>query len=636
MSGSEALSNPGDRPLWKRVLSTPVFDLIRGRVGADSTVRVAVARANLPAAVARLIEDVVRRTRLWRGERADVARELITHFQDGIEAGATPDDLVRRFGDPQQAAELIRRARIRCRNRVWHAWRWALRGAAALFAVLCLVHVVLTVRYLTGKSVISRDYVAEWTAESEKIAESDRAWPLVRKAFLSYHKPAPLANRWSDSSLELPDDDPDWPRLVEHVQINQQSLALMRQASALPGLGLRFNDAQDDEFRTHFYGRKAPTAESPGMLLTMPVPQLNAIYQMVLLVCADLRVSLKEHDAHAVRQDLKALLGICRRPAEPPILAAEMYQKATFELALKAASDVLEKSPHLLSEADWIGLAHEIATYHGGGTLRFHSHGEQDSFEDFLQRTFTDDGHGDGRLTPEGAEIIVDTSEAFSSQVVAIMRSPPWLFQAASKYAVGPAVMAFTAGRREQRELAARLRERSESENTGPFYTWKVSASESELMSLHSNDDLRLRYAPVVLYFPAMQYLASYGEQITQLRDGVLTAIALELYHRSEGKWPDTLDALVPRYLPNLPLDRFTGKTLSYKLRNDKPLIYACGGDAQDDGGRASMEKRADRRYGDTIGGSAKSLKPGEGYDWVLFPRLRFPPEPIEPEAVQP
>ena len=52
----------------------------------------------------------------------------------------------------------------------------------------------------------------------------------------------------------------------------------------------------------------------------------------------------------------------------------------------------------------------------------------------------------------------------------------------------------------------------------------------------------------------------------------LMTTLALQAYHAEHGNYPPTLNALVPRYLPAVPLDPFAdGQYLHYKLR---PLRY--------------------------------------------------------------
>jgi hypothetical protein len=66
-------------------------------------------------------------------------------------------------------------------------------------------------------------------------------------------------------------------------------------------------------------------------------------------------------------------------------------------------------------------------------------------------------------------------------------------------------------------------------------------------------------------------------------------AVALKRYKSANEKYPETLDALLPRYLEEVPLDVFTGrKTLTYRCAPDEAtafLLYSYGVNELDDGG---------------------------------------------------
>jgi hypothetical protein len=66
------------------------------------------------------------------------------------------------------------------------------------------------------------------------------------------------------------------------------------------------------------------------------------------------------------------------------------------------------------------------------------------------------------------------------------------------------------------------------------------------------------------------------------------TAIALERYRHEHGELPDSLDALVPAYLPAVPTDVYRGADapLSYRiLEPDSFVVYSIGEDREDDQG---------------------------------------------------
>ena len=65
----------------------------------------------------------------------------------------------------------------------------------------------------------------------------------------------------------------------------------------------------------------------------------------------------------------------------------------------------------------------------------------------------------------------------------------------------------------------------------------------------------------------------------------VRTALALSLYRSDTGAYPDSLDALVPAYLPRLQIDPFDGKPIRYQRRESGYLLYSVDDDTRDDGG---------------------------------------------------
>jgi hypothetical protein len=637
MSGSESLPRSNDVPVWRRVLSSPVSDLVRGRVGVATSVSSLITAAALPQSLGQLVSQTVQATRLWHRERLDVARELISHFQDGLEAGITSDDLARRFGDPKQAAPLIRRARIRCRSLAWHAWRWSFRSAAALMAIFVVVYGGLAVRYAMGKPVLAHDYLSEWNERAKAIPEADRAWPFYAKAIVEYQPPKDLRGeaRWMDPDTDFRPSEPDWPKLEAHVKNNQAIVALIRQGAERPRFGFRYNDPDDTAFVKKATGSKTPIPDTGTPLWEVVLPQNQESRTLSRLLTANIRIALHEKNGDSIRQDLTALIALAEHQRETNVAIAELVSFAIYAAAIADCSMVLEQQPDLLTSEDWTKLAHRFASWHEGGTIRPELGGERKLFDDLLQRVFSDDGDGDGRLTPEGLETLASLSsiwETYSGEP----RKPGVEPAQALRYLIGPASMALVAGRREQRELARSLIDQSELENRGPLHTWPESSCDNKLRELSASPTDRIRYSPVLSLLPAIQQLALAGERITQQRDGLLTGIALELYRRDHGDWPASLEPLVPRYLPELPLDRFTGKPLSYTIRDGKPLVYAWGMDGQDDGGRASTENRGQHFYSDVMSKPAKPRKPGEGYDWPLFPRTRFAPEPIEEENAKP
>jgi len=88
------------------------------------------------------------------------------------------------------------------------------------------------------------------------------------------------------------------------------------------------------------------------------------------------------------------------------------------------------------------------------------------------------------------------------------------------------------------------------------------------------------------------EYL-SYVEELPERRFGrlaqwraVTTMVALRLYHLKHGRYPDSLQGLVPDYLPAVPQDPFGGAPLKYRRDGDSYVLYSLGPNLKDDGGR--------------------------------------------------
>jgi len=68
--------------------------------------------------------------------------------------------------------------------------------------------------------------------------------------------------------------------------------------------------------------------------------------------------------------------------------------------------------------------------------------------------------------------------------------------------------------------------------------------------------------------------------------DLALAALAIERFRLKEGELPDSLDALVPHYLPEHPVDPFDGKPIRFVPEGTRYRLYSVGEDKIDGGGQ--------------------------------------------------
>jgi hypothetical protein len=88
-----------------------------------------------------------------------------------------------------------------------------------------------------------------------------------------------------------------------------------------------------------------------------------------------------------------------------------------------------------------------------------------------------------------------------------------------------------------------------------------------------------------------------------------LVACALERHSAEHGEYPETLAALTPQFIGQIPHDLIGGAPLKYRRTADgKFLLYSIGWNERDDGGVVARNKDGseNRTDGDWVWGSSK------------------------------
>ena len=87
------------------------------------------------------------------------------------------------------------------------------------------------------------------------------------------------------------------------------------------------------------------------------------------------------------------------------------------------------------------------------------------------------------------------------------------------------------------------------------------------------------------LLLPATSAASNAEERIHVGIDLSNLSYAISAYRTEHGKYPDRLDELVPKYVKEVPQDRYSGEPLVYKRESGGYLLYSIGGNLKDDGG---------------------------------------------------
>lgn len=94
----------------------------------------------------------------------------------------------------------------------------------------------------------------------------------------------------------------------------------------------------------------------------------------------------------------------------------------------------------------------------------------------------------------------------------------------------------------------------------------------------------------MTVLMPAMTRVSERFRDVVGNLRCAFVALALERYRRDHGRWPETLEALVPNYLFSVPTDPQDSKPLRYKRQRDGVIVYWLGPDGTDDGGKLDRQ----------------------------------------------
>jgi type II secretory pathway pseudopilin PulG len=227
--------------------------------------------------------------------------------------------------------------------------------------------------------------------------------------------------------------------------------------------------------------------------------------------------------------------------------------------------------------------------------------GERMFVLDVIQRTYTDDGSGDGKLVPRAA------IESLS------LDSPPALLQAGAG--------GIARSRKETTKLANALVDAAIRAARQPHHARSLAELDALVASL-DNRDIVLQ----IVLSDMKKPIASQDRHATQLA-GAKLLLAIQLYRAENNRLPASLRDLVPGVLLALPIDGFAPDGMFRMLRREPTsddardfFLYSVGADAQDNQGRPVPSPRSE----------LLSLRAeGVGTDWVI----NAPPSPAAKPA---
>jgi hypothetical protein len=126
---------------------------------------------------------------------------------------------------------------------------------------------------------------------------------------------------------------------------------------------------------------------------------------------------------------------------------------------------------------------------------------------------------------------------------------------------------------------------------------WDPSAKLFRPQTLETNEkafEKQLRWGPEAilhhhvvarLLLPALTKSSWKFSRAQATANQVALACALERYHKTHRAYPESLTALVPAYLAEIPNEAISTNAMRYLRNGDGYILYSAGWDGVDDGG---------------------------------------------------
>jgi hypothetical protein len=110
-------------------------------------------------------------------------------------------------------------------------------------------------------------------------------------------------------------------------------------------------------------------------------------------------------------------------------------------------------------------------------------------------------------------------------------------------------------------------------------------------------DQLSVLYFMTKMLLPSLSRIGMVELRSNTSVDCARAALGVEQFRLAEGRLPESLDQLVPKYLDAVPIDPFDGKPLRYKRLDKGYTIYSVGEDGEDNGGVPKSKVQPDEKF---------------------------------------
>ncbi|UCC23330.1 MAG: hypothetical protein JSW23_04565 [Planctomycetota bacterium] len=572
--------------------------------------------SSLPTCAGEFVRLVIKKMRYRRKVRADVMAELAAHFEDELKDCANDEEreqkaqrLIDEFGDTKLLAVLLRRAKKRCRP----LWRTAVARTFQTAGILILCLVVYVIWFLSGKPVITVDYVAELNRIVRPVTdESLNAAPLYNKAAKLYgEKPSDdyllffaanckdVVDKESSFGEWLTADEiKELFSNVEKPNFNEEKLRIWQQVVTRLSILLKkkYHEVTVGEkkfiekwlldrqqaleavlagSKKPYYWREYSNNNEESGVMGILLPSLSEFRKLAwaLLWRAQLRTEQGQYE------DTIENITSCYRLGkhiknEDGFLVEQLVGMAIEALAVQVLRDILGE--HEMDSTTLTKLQDDFEQMIDDEDFTVSFKFEKLAMYDVIQRCFTEDRLGGGHLSLEGGFKLFRVLEGLS----------PIRYDGDVKQRLLTSSLhiLFThPNKQESREMADHC-----------YAFWEKIVPKTPAQIQAENIDIEKRTMELFKGNILLEIFAPDFGRINEVAhrrktevEATLTIIALLRYQQDTGSYPESLEELITAgYLEELPLDSFSDKPMVYRRTNGNFLLYSVGLNFIDDGGK--------------------------------------------------
>ena len=552
---------------------------------AHAEMRELVLSASLPGALNRWLAVVIRRTKLRRREKVEVATVLVGQFHEGLSAGRTAAQIIQSLGEPRLAGRRFRREMLRRRSWLWHIGRAACRAILLLIAAVIVTAAGLAYRFYAVSAVEPIGMVERLDARASAVPEGERAWPEYAMGLELLEISTPMPRAVFDACIDGP-EHLAWAQAGEFLSQNRESVEFFLRGGEKLRLGyIRRDPLNDGWLKKLKFGGVEQMFRKSLRWHAVPLPEFTAFQYVRSLLAGAAHQAAREEDWPRAIRSLAALQGLSRQIwDEGTFDICRLNARVYGDVTTAVLGSLLAGHVDFLSDAELSQIADMLEASAADWKDEFLASSRAFRRE-YLAQLYSPDG----RFTRQGLEsfwqLAIGDPQRLSFDPFLQwcwkwgQDQEGWGFQL-----VGPCLVPLVAGREEMLRKADELDDLYAADLQGPGSPDEVaSAYTAELDRLRESRLSQIRYLPLLLENRQWTTSALQGRWKKRTeRDALATAVAAERFRRRHELWPQSTSDLVPEFLKSLPIDPYDGKPLRLAIVGDRPAIYSVGLDRID------------------------------------------------------